>query len=140
LGGISGYKWGVPYKEGISMKKILFALALCAMMTVMAAAADLTGTWVVKQPGRDGQMTDRTYTFKVDGKTLTGTAPGRQGADIAIKDGKVDGDSFEFSVERPGRDGQTMTTKYTGKISGDTITLSTTMGGNAVEMKGERKK
>ncbi len=124
----------------MKLNRIALAVALCALMTVVAFAADLTGTWVVKQPGRDGSTRDVNYTFKVDGKTLTGTAPGRQGADIAIKDGTVDGDNFSFSVERPGRDGQTMTVKYTGKISGDTITLSTQMGGNAVEMKGERKK
>jgi len=124
----------------MKLNRIVMAVAICMLMTVVAFAADLNGTWIVHQPGRDGAMTDRTYTFKVDGKTLTGTAPGRGGADIAIKDGTVDGDSFAFSIERPGRDGQTMTIKYTGKISGDTITLSTQMGGNAVEMKGDRKK
>ena len=124
----------------MKLNRVVMAVALCALVTVAAYAADLNGTWIVKQPGRDGTTTDRTYTFKVDGKTLTGTAPGRGGADIAIKEGTVDGDSFAFTVERPGRDGATMSVKYTGKISGDTITLSTEMGGNAVEMKGERKK
>ena len=124
----------------MKLNRIVMAVALCALLAVAAYAADLSGTWVVKQPGRDGATRDVNYTFKVDGKTVTGTAPGRGGADIAIKDGKVDGDSFEFSVERPGRDGATTTVKYTVKISGDTIRLSTQMGGNAVEMKGERKK
>jgi hypothetical protein len=76
----------------------------------------------------------------VDGKTLTGKAATQRG-ETDIKDGKIDGDSFEFSVERPARgDKAAGVTVYKGKISGDTITLSTTMGGNAVEMKGERKK
>jgi hypothetical protein len=124
----------------MKLNRIVMAVALCALMSVAAYAADLNGTWVVHQPGRDGATRDVNFTFKVDGKTLSGTVPGRGGADIAFKDGTVDGDTFAFSVERPGRDGQTMTVKYTGKISGDTITLSTQMGGNAVEMKGDRKK
>jgi hypothetical protein len=124
----------------MQLKKILFVAALCALMSVVAMAADLTGTWVVKQPGRDGATRDVTYTFKVDGKTLTGTAPGRQGAEVAIKDGKVDGDNFEFAVDRQGPDGATISQAYKGKISGDTITITTTMRGNSIEMKGERKK
>ena len=119
---------------------VLFAVALVAVMTVVAWAADLTGDWIVKMPGRDGATRDVTYTFKQDGNKLTGTVPGRQGATIEIKDGKVDGKDFSFKVERPGRDGQTMTTEYTGTLDGDTITLKFNMMGNPMEVKGERKK
>ncbi len=122
-------------------KSVLIALAVCTLLVVAlpAAAADLNGSWVVKIETPNGTR-ETTYTFKVDGKTLTGKATTQRG-DTDIKDGKVDGDSFEFSVERPGRQGGPATTSvYKGKISGDTITMSTTMGDRSVEMKGERKK
>ena len=123
------------------MKKALLAVALCALMSVVAMAADLSGAWIVKQPGRDGNTTDVTYTFKVDGAKLSGTVSGGRGGDREIKDGKVDGANFEFSIERPGRDGgAAMVTKYKGKMDGDSITLSFEAGGQAREMKGERKK
>ena len=124
------------------MKKALLAVALCVLMSVVAMAADLNGAWVVKVPGRDGNTTEQTYTFKVDGSKLTGTVSGGRGGDREIKDGKVDGANFEFSIERPGRgDGApAVTTKYKGKQDGDTITLSFEGRGGAVEIKGERKK
>jgi len=123
-------------------KAVLITLAVCTLMmaaAIPAAAADLNGSWLVKVETPNG-VRETTYTFKVDGKTLTGKVTTQRG-DTDIKDGKIDGDSFEFSVERPGRGGAAPTTSvYKGKISGDTITLSTTMQGNPVEMKGERKK
>jgi hypothetical protein len=62
--------------------------------------------------------------------------------DVDIKDGKVDGNSFEFSVDRPGRGDMPATTaKYTGKIDGDTLTLQAPgRGGQSMEQKAERKK
>ena len=120
------------------MKKVLFAVALCALMSVAAMAADLNGAWLVKVETPNG-VRESTYTFKVDGAKLTGKVATQRG-DSEIKDGKVDGANFEFSVERPGREGATMTSKYKGKLDGDTITLSTTFGDRTVEMKGERKK
>jgi hypothetical protein len=122
-------------------KIALLALALCALMTVAASAASLDGSWIVKTPGRDGATTDVTYTFKTDGGKITGTIAGGRGGDRPIKDGKVEGDSFEFSVERPGRNGGDATVvTYKGRVTGDTISFSTMMGDRSVDLKGERKK
>ena len=121
-------------------KIALMALALCALMTVAASAASLDGSWIVKQPGRGGETTDVTYTFKVADGKITGTITNARG-DRPIKEGKVDGDNFEFSVERPARgDNAAGVTVYKGKVTGDTIAFSTQMGDRTVEMKGERKK
>ncbi len=121
------------------MKKAIPVLALCALMATAVLAADLNGSWVVKVPGREGQTMEQTYTFKVEGKTLTGSVTGPRG-EAQIKDGSVNGANFTFSVERPGREGQMMTIQYKGKLEGDTITLSTEFNGQVREMKGERKK
>ena len=122
------------------MRKTFPVWALCILMAAAVWAADLNGAWVVKMTGRDGQTMEQTYTFQVDGTKLTGTVSGGRGGDREIKDGKVDGATFEFSTERPGRDGGTMTIKYKGKLEGDTITLTSEFGGQTRETKGERKK
>lgn len=121
------------------LRKILGVVAICALMSAFAVAADLNGSWVVKVEGKNG-VQENTYTFKVEGKTLTGKLTTPRG-DVDLKDGKVDGDNFEFSIQRPGRgDNPPMTVMYKGTVSGDSITLKWKQGDNDREAKGERKK
>jgi hypothetical protein len=124
----------------MKLKRIVMAVAICALLTVAAyAAGDLNGSFVAKVEGKNGTQ-EITYTFKVDGKALTGQVTTTRGS-IDIKDGAVDGSSFSFSIDRPGRDGQTMNVKYSGKIDGDTLTIQAPgRGGQAMEQKAERKK
>ncbi len=105
------------------------ALALGLLAQAIAAdakKADPAGTWTWSTPGRNGGP-DRVSTLKLklEGEKLTGTlsTPGRGGGaatDTAISDGKLAGDQVSFSVTRD-FGGNTMTTKYSGKIDGDTI-------------------
>ncbi len=91
-----------------------------------AKAADATGTWKWSTAGRGGgQAREFTLKLKVEGDKLTGTVstPGRQGAqarETAIENGKVKGDEISFSVTRE-FGGNKMTTKYSGKVTADTI-------------------
>jgi hypothetical protein len=96
-------------------------LALLITMTATVRAADVNGTWTWTTPGRNGGP-ERTSVLKLktEGDKLTGTINGRQ-EDIKITDGKVTGDEVSFKVSRTGQNGNTMTQKYTGKVSGDTI-------------------
>lgn len=92
----------------------------------LAHAADANGKWTWVSPGRNGGP-DRTntLTLKVEGTKLTGNvaAPGREGkvTETAISDGKLDGDTVTFSVVRE-FNGNSMTSKYNGKVSADKIT------------------
>ena len=105
-------------------------LATCAFLTFGAAsqaqAADATGTWTWSRPGRNGGEAQKmTLKLKADGEKLTGslTSPGRQGGDpvkTEISDGKVKGEEISFSVTREVNSNK-MTTKYSGKVSADTI-------------------
>ncbi|MEI9961574.1 MAG: hypothetical protein WDM76_10725 [Limisphaerales bacterium] len=64
-----------------------------------------------------------TLTLKVDGDKLTGsmTSPGRNGSTSTdIKDGKVSGSDISFSVTRE-FNGNSFTTKYSGKVGDDFI-------------------
>ncbi len=109
----------------------LIKVAACAILALGAVAqaqdkkADPTGTWTWSQPGRNGGP-DRKYTLKLklEGEKVTGTltAPGRggQSSDVAISEGKLKGDEISFEVTREVQ-GNKITAKYNGKISGDSI-------------------
>lgn len=80
---------------------------------------DPTGTWKSSSTNQTGQARESTFKLKLDAGKLTGTVSGRN-ADTAIEEGKVTGDEISFQVTRE-FNGNKVTTKYTGKVSGDTI-------------------
>src|SRR5881394_502685 len=110
----------------------LLKLVTCAVLALGAFAqaqaadkADPTGTWTWTSPGRNGGPDRKsTLKLKLDGDKLTGTlsAPGRGGQnnDADIADGKLKGDDISFTVIRE-FNGNKITAKYNGKISGDSI-------------------
>ena len=104
------------------MKKFITMCALFAMSTVMALAADVTGTWK-GEANPNGKGGPPTFMFKQDGSKLTGTTSGR-GGDIEISNGKVDGDKVSFEVTRDMGDKGKFTTKYSGSVSGTTMKLT----------------
>jgi hypothetical protein len=97
--------------------KFRLILLSCAL-ALGAFAADVTGKWTYEMQGRNGAMTG-TINLKADGSTLTGTVSGR-GGETEISDGRVDGDNVSFTVVRE-FNGNKMTMKYTGTVSGDGI-------------------
>jgi hypothetical protein len=115
---------------------------LCAALLLGAVAlvrgedqkTDPTGTWSWTTPGRNGGP-DRKMTLKLklEGDKVTGklVTPGRgdQTTETEIKDGKIKDGEVSFSVTRE-RGGNTMVTKYTFKVSGDTIKGKTSMERN----------
>jgi hypothetical protein len=71
----------------------MIMLALC----VPAFAADVDGKWTGTVAGQAGPL-NVAFTFKADGAKLTGTTTGLDGSDVAIADGKVDGQNITFKV------------------------------------------
>jgi hypothetical protein len=111
----------------MQIKKHLTPLLAIALLTIGTAvqAADATGTWNWTRPGRNGGPDQKmTLKLKVDGEKLTGTlsSPGRDGAvtETAIAEGKVKGEDVSFTVTRE-FNGNKMVSKYSGKVSADTI-------------------
>ena len=110
--------------------KILAGAVLATGMFMQVQAADgkvdPTGTYIWTQAGRQGGP-DRTntLTLKLEGDKLTGKmlAPGRGGAEptaTEITDAKITGSDISFSITRE-FNGNSTTTKYTGKVSADSI-------------------
>ena len=92
----------------------------------MAFAADIDGKWAGEVAGMGGgEPMKISYTFKADGKTLTGTTNGMDGNEISIKDGKIDGNKFSYSLDF----GMGQPMKFTGEVKGDTIEIKMDMGG-----------
>jgi hypothetical protein len=103
------------------MKKLLCICAAFAM-TISAAtatAAGVTGTWTAETTTPDGSSFQLTFTFKVDGATLTGTVQGPGGDPMAISNGKVDGDKFTFDDSFNG-----ITIHHDCTVDGDTIKMT----------------
>jgi len=102
------------------MKRLLVApivLAIVAMAGI-ARAEDPSGTW--KWTMTAGNNTrEVTLKLKLDGDKLTGSISGRN-ADTEISDGTYKDGDISFNVVRE-RNGNKITTKYTGKVSGDSI-------------------
>jgi opacity protein-like surface antigen len=103
---------------------IVAALALLAMAT--AVAADVTGTWTASFDTQVG-VQNYTYTFKVDGGKLTGTAKSSLSESAsAITGGMINGDDISF-VENLDYQGMPFQIAYKGKISGDEIKFTRTV-------------
>ncbi|HXJ59642.1 MAG TPA: hypothetical protein VNU68_23615 [Verrucomicrobiae bacterium] len=105
----------------------LLQLGFCLMLTAALSAQaddkknDPTGTWTWSMPGRDGQTRQATLKLKLDGDKLTGTMAGRNNSETAIEDAKIKGEDISFKVTRELPNGNKFSTKYAGKLSGDTI-------------------
>ncbi len=108
------------------MKRLVVAalVVTCAALVGNVRAdekANPTGTWKWSVPGRGGNTREVTLKLKMDGDKLTGAMPGRGGQETAIEDGSYKDGTVSFKVTREGRNNQKITTKYSGKLSGDTI-------------------
>src|SRR5581483_185375 len=110
----------VRIEEGTSMRngKLSVGLAVLLVVAAVASAADVSGTWTASFDTQVGQQ-NYTYTFKVDGNKLTGTAKSNLG-EGTITNGTVNGDDIAFT-ENLNYQGMELMIPYKGKISGDEI-------------------
>ena len=93
--------------------------ALAGWTAAANAADDPTGTWKWSIT-RNNNTFETTLKLKLEGDKLTGTVSGRNNQDIAIEDASFKDGTVTFSVTREFNN-QKRTTKYSGKLSGDTI-------------------
>jgi hypothetical protein len=89
-------------------------LLLSITFAAVSFAADVTGKWMAKVPGQNGEQ-ETTFALKQDGDKLTGTVTSPRG-ERPITEGKVSGDTVSFVVESQ-RGKQT----YTGAVAGGEI-------------------
>lgn len=106
--------------------KSILQLTVCLALTLGFTAqaqdkkVDLTGTWKSSSTNQDGQVRESVFKLKAEGEKVTGTVSGRNN-DTAIEEGKIKGQEVSFQVTRE-FNGNKMVIKYSGKVSGDTLT------------------
>ena len=93
-----------------------------------AFGADIDGKWTGQYNSGMGDPMQMDFSFKADGATLTGTAPGGPDATIPIKDGKIDGNKVSFTVETAMGEMQ-LKFNYKGVLNGDSLELSFEIAG-----------
>jgi hypothetical protein len=111
-------------------KKLSFLLAFFAML---ATGADLTGNWKGTAQFGDNAI-ERTFSFKVDGKKLTGETSSEMMGKSVIADGVVDGDQISFTITG-NLQGTEMKLHYKGTVQGDEIKLTSDANGQEIQWK-----
>ena len=104
------------------MRALIFSV-LFMFVAGMTYAADIDGDWQGEVGGMGGEPMKISYTFKADGNTLTGSTKGMDGNDLAITDGKIDGNKFLFALDF----GMGMPLVFKGEVKGDTIEMKMEM-------------
>jgi hypothetical protein len=92
-------------------------LAALLLLGFSALAADVDGKWTGSVSTPNGDF-PQAFTFKADGANLTGSMTGIDGMEIAIKDGKIDGNTLTFSVSLD-FGGMPFMLSYKGVLSGE---------------------
>ena len=111
--------------DRMKLRSVLVMAGLAVGMAVSALAADVAGAWTATFNTQIGEQ-HYTYTFKVDGEKLTGTAKNDMGSS-EITEGSIKGDDITF-VENLNFNGDKIVITYTGKVSGDEIKFTRKVG------------
>ena len=104
------------------MKTMIRMGCSLGLLLTLAMAADIAGKWAGDMPGRGGDTTLTTFTFKVDGEKLTGSVAGAQG-DMPIQEGKIAGSQISFSTTFDAG-GNTIKILYKGTMSSDQMKMT----------------
>jgi hypothetical protein len=114
------------------MKMKVYALfVLMLLCAAPALAADVDGKWSGSVATPNGDVTVG-FEFKSDGTMLTGTTTSPDGAQVAIKDGKIDGNKITFIVTLD-FGGMTFDLSYTGVVSPTEIKMTADFAGMPFE-------
>ena len=100
-------------------------VVLAFVFAGVARAADdkkspLEGTWKWTVQGQNNQSFEQTMKLKMEGEKVTGVIIGRNNTETKIDDATFKDGVLAFSVTRE-RNGNKFTSKYNGKVEGDTI-------------------
>ena len=107
----------------------MFVLLLSLALALPALAADINGKWKATAEGPNGAI-ERTFTFKVDGTTVTGETESQFMGKSEIKNGKIDGETVTFSI-KGNLQGNEVTLHYSGKATASAFKLTSKISGNS---------
>jgi len=107
------------------LTRILVSVVAAFSLLLVAAparAADVDGKWTGSLDTPMGAVMVG-FNFKADGAMLSGTTTGPDGSEIAIKNGKVEGDKISFLVSID-FGGMSLDLNYTGVVKKDSLELT----------------
>ncbi|MEK6287117.1 MAG: hypothetical protein AABO57_15360 [Acidobacteriota bacterium] len=107
---------------------VIFSAVLVLASLTLALAAHVDGKWTATVPGRGGQTSETTFTFKSDGAKLAGTVSTPQG-ETPISDGVIKGDEISFTMTFEAQ-GNSIKLLYKGTVAGDEIKFTRTREGS----------
>jgi len=120
-------------------KATLVALALLAVLSVAAWAVDVSGTWTLSSPGRDGTMMTRDITIVQEGNKLKVTLPpGPRGGDPTTVEGTIEGNAVAWKVVRQTQQGE-MIIDYKGTVEGDSMKGTMSRGDQQIKWTAKKK-
>jgi hypothetical protein len=121
------------------MKKTALAIvAVAAVLTLAAWASDVTGTWTMSTPGRDGQMMERDITIVQEGNKIKVTMPGFRGGDPITGEGTLEGNAIAWKIVRQTPQGE-MTVEYKGTVDGAAMKGTMKMMDREIEWTAKKK-
>lgn len=111
--------------------KIATVLAGLLLVAAFAVAAEVDGVWegIITVTGTDVPVR---WTFKANGSELTGSVSQAGGPEIAIKNGKIDGNKITFLLSLEFQ-GNMLDINYSGVVSGDEMKLTGEVMGQTFE-------
>jgi hypothetical protein len=102
---------------------LMMLFALC-LIPVSVEGADIDGKWQCHNIGLSSLPEDTYFTFKTDGKTLSGTVLFVGGSERKISKGKINGNKFQFVVEYTIDNFGDERLTFNGVIKGDEIEMT----------------
>jgi hypothetical protein len=113
---------------------VFSAMALCLFLIAAApaSAADVDGKWAGSIDSPNGPV-NVGFTFKADGATLTGTTTGPDGMEVAIKEGKIEGNNLSFKVTLD-FGGMPLELSYKGVMAGADMKMTIDFMGMPIEL------
>jgi hypothetical protein len=109
-------------RRSVVAASVLVFAGLAGLVSLAQAhdKVDPTGTWKWSVAAANGQTRETTLKLKLDGDKLTGAVLGRNNQETKIEDAKYKDGEVSFKVTRE-RNNMKITTKYTGKVTKDSI-------------------
>ena len=111
----------------MTMRTLLLGVIGVLLVSSSALAAPVDGKWTGMLDTPMGPV-NVAFNFKADGAMLAGSTIGPDGAELPIKNGKVDGDKIAFTIDVD-FGGMALTLDYTGVVSADQIKMTLSVMG-----------
>jgi lysophospholipase L1-like esterase len=118
-----------------SIEPMLSAIVGGKTAAASGSNSNLSGDWIATLPGPNGDLVDVGLTVKQEAGKLSGSFSRGEDGSLPIRDAKVNGNEFSWTVVRERSSGGTMTYRMTGRLENGKIA-----GKAETEFEGETRK